>query len=254
VAQRVNYDLGLRIHKTKETILDVEKKKAKLPSDFYVLNFALLVGAYRVERPALHGRQIEIAPVFNENNANCADTCVDDGNYSMGVEMHGDGGGNLVLVERAKTEVRYYEHFEKISISPNRYLSSTGMHEYNPSPNSGEIRNGFIYTNLEQGKLYISYEGAMEDDEGNLLVLDHPVINEYYEYAIKQRILENLYMNGEEVTQKMQLVEQRLRAARNNALSIVNTPDFAEMKQLWEANRKAQYAKYYNMFKSGFGW
>ena len=90
----------------------------------------------------------------------------------------------------------------------------------------------------------------MEDEDGNLLVLDHPMINEYYEYAIKQRVLENLYMNGEDVAQRMQLIEQRLRAARNYALTIVNTPDYAEMKNLWETNRRAQYAKYYDMFKS----
>ena len=87
-----------------------------------------------------------------------------------------------------------------------------------------------------------------------MLVLDHPMINEYYEYAMKQRILENLYMNGEDVAQKMNMVEQRLRGARNNALSIVNTPDFAEMKKLWETNRKAQYNKYYDMFKSSEGY
>jgi hypothetical protein len=76
------------------------------------------------------------------------------------------------------------------------------------------------------------------------------MINEYYEYAIKQRILENLYMNGEDVTQRMQLVEQRMRPARNNALTIVNTPDFKEMYNVWKMNREAMYGKYYNMFKS----
>lgn len=77
------------------------------------------------------------------------------------------------------------------------------------------------------------------------------MINEYYEYALKQRILENLFMSGEEVSQKMQLIETRLRAARNYALTIVNTPNFSEMKKLWEMNRRAQYNKYYDMFKSG---
>jgi hypothetical protein len=52
------------------------------------------------------------------------------------------------------------------------------------------------------------------------------------------------------VSQKLQLIEQRLRAARNNALTIVNTPDFAEMYQLWQTNRRAMYARYYDMFKS----
>ena len=55
---------------------------------------------------------------------------------------------------------------------------------------------------------------------------------------------------GENVSQQMGLVETRLRAARNNALSFVNTPDFAEMRKLWEVNRRAQYHNYYNMFLS----
>ena len=90
----------------------------------------------------------------------------------------------------------------------------------------------------------------MEDYNGNLLVLDHPYCNEYYEYALKQRILENMIFAGENVMNQLGLIEQRLRAARNNALSFVNTPDFAEMKKVWLLNRKAQYHNYYNMFKS----
>jgi hypothetical protein len=76
------------------------------------------------------------------------------------------------------------------------------------------------------------------------------MINDYYDYDLKQRILENLLMTGENVGPQIQIIEQRLRAARNNALTIVNTPNFSEMYQLWKMNRKAMYAKYYDMFKS----
>ena len=50
----------------------------------------------------------------------------------------------------------------------------------------------------------------------------------------------------------MQLVEQRVKAARNNALSLVNTPNFKEMYDLWWTNRRAQYSKYYDMFNSHY--
>lgn len=112
------------------------------------------------------------------------------------------------------------------------------------------IKNGFLVTNFDEGTVYINYQSMMEDDQGNLLVMDHPLANEYYEYAIKQRIYENMYMSGENVLNYLQLVEQRLRVARNNALSFVNTPDFRELRKVWEMNRKAQYHNYYNMFKS----
>ena len=51
----------------------------------------------------------------------------------------------------------------------------------------------------------------MEDNAGDLLVLDHPYCNEYYEYAVKQRILENMVWQGENVSQQLNLIEGRLR-------------------------------------------
>jgi hypothetical protein len=120
---------------------------------------------------------------------------------------------------------------------------------YNTS-NEGWIKGGFLFTTFQTGKVYLNYQGQMEDEDGNLLVPDHDLLNEYYEYALKSRILENLYMNGEDVAQRMQMIEQRLRAARNQSLSLVNTPNFREMAEMWWVNRRAMYSKYYDMFKS----
>ena len=259
VAQRVNYDLGLRIHGTKEKVVDIEKKKAKLPGDFYVLNYAYLCGKYTVSYPSMSGRHTEnvildpskctvVNGVNTCNKCGGTDTtCLCERTYA--VECKTGEKVYVQVVEKRKHEVKTYETLHKLDIA-----TSTGrIDALNDTQRTGYIKNGFIYTNLEEGSVFISYQGALEDHDGNLLVLDHPVINEYYEYAMKQRILENLYINGEDVSQKMQLIEQRLRGARNNALSIVNTPDFAEMYKVWQMNRKAQYNRYYDMFKSTDG-
>ena len=121
---------------------------------------------------------------------------------------------------------------------------------YYNTHDEGWIKNGFLFTSFTTGKVYLNYQGDLSDNDGNLLVPDHELLNEYYEYALKSRIFENLFLNGENVSQRMQLVEQRLRGARNNALSLVNTPNFAELKDMWLANRKAMYGKYYDMFMS----
>lgn len=259
VAQRVNYDLGLRIHGTKEKVLDIEKKKTKLPDDFYVLNYAYLCGRYTVTQPVLSGRHTENVTLDSEQckTVNREDlcnkcgeidtTCICERTYT--VECKTGEKVYVQVVEKRKYETRTYDSFQPIRIA-----TSTGrIDAINDTDNVGYIKNGFIYTNVDEGRLFISYQGALQDDDNNLLVLDHPMINEYYEYAMKQRILENLFIAGEDVAQKMQLIEQRLRGARNNALSIVNTPDFAEMYKLWQTNRKAQYSKYYDMFKSTEG-
>lgn len=245
VATRVNYDLGLRIHSQKEYLLEIENYKAKLPSDFYVLNFAYQCGTYEVQEPVISGTHIEdriLDPGTVELDEN---DCPVDTSVCMT-----DCGNYYQLIQKTKFETRVYKTFGSLRIKPGSSLDPSCPNKYNGSADSAEIKDGFLRTPFKTGSVYINYQGAMEDEDGNLLVVDHPMINEYYEYAIKQRILENMYFAGEDVVQKMTLVEQRLRAARNNALSIVNTPDFAEMRKLWEVNRKAQYHKYVNMFKS----
>jgi hypothetical protein len=117
-------------------------------------------------------------------------------------------------------------------------------------PNQGWIKGGFLFTNFDNNSVYLNYQGALENENGELMVPDHDLLNEYYEYALKLRILENLYMNGEDVAQKIQLIEQRTKTSRIAALSLVNTPNFKELEQIWWQNRRAQYSKYYDMFKS----
>ena len=57
-------------------------------------------------------------------------------------------------------------------------------------------------------------------------------------------------MNGEQVGDLFGIIEQRYRVARTNAMSLVNMPNFEELRKIWSVNRKAQYNKYYDMFKS----
>ena len=139
----------------------------------------------------------------------------------------------MVIQYIGAEQYRTYSTFFPLKIKESKSVLCECPNVGANSVNVAEIKDNYILTNFDTGKIYLSYQGAMEDTEGNLLVLDHPYCNEYYEYALKQRIL-----------------EQKLRASRNNALGFVNTPDFAEMKKIWEVNRKAQYHNYYDMFKS----
>ena len=73
VAQRVTYDLGLKIHGTKEKVVSISGKKTRLPLDFYVLNYAFLSGNTTVTIPVYSGRQTENV-ILN------SDTCTKCGN------------------------------------------------------------------------------------------------------------------------------------------------------------------------------
>ena len=300
VAKRVNYDLGLRIMMTKETLLEVDKHRVKLPDDFFVLNFALICDSAVVQQvipQGTHIEEIKVIPPYQETppiidpcippqvncqkcnslpcscnsccNCNCTPcNCTNQvptacstaqynplepfGNYCNKPRVFMNCKNECFeLVQIVKTQTNVYKRFFPIKILENPENIDCGCPNlYLNAPNSAWIKNGYLFTSFKCGKVYINYQGMLEDDNGSLLVPDHDMLNEYYEYAIKQRILENLVMNDEPVGQKLQIVEARLRTARNNALTIVNTPNFSEIKRIWMANRKAQYSKYYDMFKS----
>ena len=252
VATRVNYDLGLRIHRTKEVVLDIEHGKAKLPSDFAYLNYAFRCGEYTIADRPPSGTHIETfndvpyVPAPGESgpceDPECRDVCV--------IKTCNDKNEHQLVQRINSSQYRTFTAFMPLRIDTVNDATCDCPNVGIQAHDIAEIKDGFIVTSFTTGKVYISYQGAMEDHNGNLLVLDHPYCNEYYEYALKQRILENMIFAGENVSQQLGLIEQRLRAARNNALGFINTPDFAELKKVWLLNRKAQYHNYYNMFKS----
>tara|TARA_R110000868_G_scaffold5241_1_gene32076 strand:+ start:1244 stop:2281 length:1038 start_codon:yes stop_codon:yes gene_type:complete len=160
-------------------------------------------------------------------------------------------GENYELIQVVSPGLtRTYKSLVPLRMKASQEIDCECPNLYYNTPNEGWIKNGYLFTTFETGTVYINYQGELTDDQGNLMVPDHELLNEYYEYSLKKRILENLYLNGEDVASRLQVILPELKAARNVALSLVNTPNFKEMEQLWWTNRRAQYAKYYDMFKS----
>ena len=290
IATKVNYDLGLRINQTKEIILEVCHGKVKLPDDYYTLNFAMICGEYTLQTGYdIGGTNIQEVPytevpstvdicaaptvncsVCNSHPCNNTAACIGHArppqNYIPGeydpnnpygdtcirprVFMNCKGDKYEVIQILPNGQSRSYKVMIPLRITANRTIECDCPNLYFNTVNQGSIQNGFLHTTFQTGKVYLNYQGSLEDDNGNLMVPNHPLLNEYYEYAFKKRLLENLLMNGEDVGQKLQYIAGELRTARNNALSMVNTPNFEEMKKLWWANRTAMYGKYYDMFKS----
>ena len=276
VVRKINYQLGLRINQTKEVILDVTHHKVKLPDDFYTFNFGLICGDFREVigyDGFASGTNIQEVPYreFPSQVYTCGtpvnEPCCSNGTEGICVthdpnNPYGDTSVKPRVFLNSKGEA--YELIQVVNASTTRrsgFLKPLRMKAsqniecdcpnlYFNTSDEGWIKNGFLNTTFETGKVYLNYQGELVDDDGNLMVPDHEILNEYYEYALKQRIFENLFINGEDVSQRMQVVEARLREARNNSLSLVNTPNFREMEQLWLANRKAMYGKYYYMFMS----
>ena len=267
VATRVNYDLGLRIHRTKETVLDVEHSKVKLPEDFAYLNYAFCCNSFKVSTKMPAGTTVDTTytkyvpdpgdPEQCVTPTDCKDVCivktcpktstVVDGRETKEVTTFNE---HIVVQFVGAEQFRTFTDYHPLRISTSNKVLCDCPNVNIQSKYIAEIRDNYLLTNFTSGHVYISYQGAMEDNQGELIVLDHPYCNEYYEYALKERILENMVFAGENVSQQLSYIKGQLRAARNNALGFVNTPGFEEMRKIWEVNRKAQYSNYYDMFRS----
>jgi hypothetical protein len=287
VAMRVNYDLGLRINVTKETILEVEKGRVRLPEDFFVMNYGLtLHQGYETIVPAQGTNVQDVTPTWRpwvEQNS-----CSNESLPEQPVCFSKCNDDTYQIIQVVNQERRSYRSFVPIRFRNSKFVDCNWPNLFQSARDEAWINDGWIYFNTYANEnhnaghnhhhthdhtheyahdhthehnhhhnhgqdtrhIYINYQGTFTDENGDLLIPDHPMLNEYYEYAIKKRILENLIMDGENVTAQFQLVMNEYRAARNNALTIVNTPNFSEMQKVWAMNRKAMYAKYYDMFKS----
>ena len=277
VVRKVNYQLGLRINQTKEVLLDVCHHKVKLPDDFYTFNFALICGDFKevVGYDGMAGgTNIQELPYTDwpNNVTECGcpqdNTCCLNGKEGICITHNPNapyGDTNIQprrvflnckneayeLVQVINPSVtRIFRYLKPLRMKASQEIECDCPNLYYNTADQGWIKDGFLNTTFENGKVYLNYQGELTDDNGNLMVPDHELLNDYYEYALKQRIFENLFINGEDVSQRMQIVEARLREARNNALSLVNTPNFREMEKIWWTNRKAMYGKYYYMFMS----
>lgn len=262
IARKCNYDLGMRIHKTRQAYLEVERGKVRMPDDFHIMNYATIYSELTVVEAQPQGTWVEerlltptdyvpdpgtpdacALPVLNDCDVPANETCV--GLFTN------DCGEDFNLIQKINKTTRTFKRVLPLYIECSDYVPKECINsQYIGAVNKAHIVDGFLRTNFETGKVFINYVSNMTNEDGQLMVPNHPMINEYYEYALKKRILQNLLASGETVNPNL-AAEIRLdyKESRNYALTIVNTPDFCELKKIWEVNRKAQYHKFYNMFK-----
>lgn len=229
VVRKINKQLGLRITKTKEIMLEFDNYVINLPDDMEQYNFGVRCNHYSFVQALPQGVQQENVTV------DCTRGCKN--------VFLTPCGETYVVVQTLRPGVPIHWHIhERITIShkqlnmPHHCL--TGVF----------LNDNFMRLNLKCGTVYLNYEGILEDDDGNILVLDHPMVNDYYEYAIKERIMENMYFEGEDVQQKLGLLQQKLQMSKREAYNVANLQEFQELQEVNEINRKAMYKKYYSVF------
>lgn len=230
IVRKINKQLGLRVTKTKEVMIDFSNWVANLPDDLENLNFAVLCAYVKTTVPAIQGTITEHIDV-DSSTGNCETVFLTE-----------CGDGFQIIQKILPNLEKVYDIERRVKISHSLYQVQDG------EVVGVILSDNFMRLTVPSGKLYLNYEGILEDSDGNLLVVDHPMINDYYEYALKERILENMFFNGEDVERKLAYIQPKLQQAKREAYGVSNMPEFKEIEEVIKLNREAMYKKYFSRF------
>lgn len=252
--RRVNADLGLRINTEREDVLDVIDHVAALPPDFLYLQLAVACKVGNITGPILSGAQTESHTVdIDLQNRSCSFNVCSSG------QCDGPCDNCMWVTQRIGIKTHVYTDIRPLSLtkSSSPYCGDFCInHHFKGSKDQISIQEDQATFSFKEGKVFINYLADMIDDDNNVLILDHPLVNDYYEYAVKKKFFEMMKINKEgDFLQDYQIMSEELRKARIMAISFINTPEYGELIKVFTDNRHRFYKKYVSYFNdplSGF--
>lgn len=250
VVAECNEKLGLRIYKSRECKILVEDYKAVIPSDLYKIENILatnILNSTNVGNHAIQARQLEFtsekpcdtSKIITYGKMGCTDSC---------------NNCYWVADRRIAPEIEekvIYETLIPLQLSNRVHNKCT---EYSPCSNHTrdykvDIEDEIFKFSFKTGEIYLSYLGNLISSDGQIQIPFHPKLNPYYEYAIKEKILEDLYLNSEaDVLQKLQYISLKKREAYATAWDFANTREVNEWNKIQKKLRLEYYATWYNMY------
>jgi hypothetical protein len=256
IIRAVNADLGLKLNQEKQTILEIKNYKADLPEDFMYLQLALgctvehynlgpgsVLGTHTVEHNSnspISSQDYEIPVNVYQNNNEWAKCQLNE------------CGGTYWVTQQFKNKTIKFDRLIPLKLTKrsDRFCSDNCLNRFvNNAGYDIDIQHGQIVTGFREGKIYINYLADMIDEEGNILVYDHPLLTQYYAYSAKERLMENFYMNGDiDAERRLARLDAKLQSSRLRALNFINTIEYTEIQDFYKTNRTRFYNQYISIF------
>lgn len=246
-----NEKLGERVHKSKQCKLIVKNYSAPIPPDLWKIenmlaiinthhNINHLEGIFMSPRHYHIEENEELIPDKNEQIIYLCPTkneCCEQVKHAitnrMGVEQHfGKAVKPLKFTNKALNNCTDY--------SPCRQWNG----EFGVDLNEDKFSFSFA-----SGEVFLEYLGDLTDEEGELLYPFHPMLNDYYEYAVKEKILEDAFINSDmDVINKLQYVQTKKRGAYYDAFSFMQSAKANQWSIMKKKNQLEYYKKWYKAF------
>lgn len=259
VVRECNEKLGIRIYDSKHTILYVTEGpefrhgRADLPLDFYKMEMAFALHKRTVNSmlPIGPGMQQVMAPptlqqIQSGQVTNTTGCCLDAaGDCSWLIKTP------LTQLQVQINDVVPLEIFEGSHDHFTEYSPNRGHHRNNHRRNglTINVEEGYIETDFHEGVVYMSYLADMRNEAGEITIPFHPSLNEYYEWAVKTRILQNILYNGEaDVAQLYKDAQKERNFAFHDAVNFVMGKEYREWDKYEKERSDKFFRKYYQIF------
>ena len=249
IVRKINADLGLGINEKGYCFIPIKNFEGELPLDFFSALMAFGTTAYNygiLDTGIIHGTHTSL----DTKEEIISKKLTPGGDVSGCVTEC----GGCYWVTRKTTTGQTITQNKLIPLTPS---NSCLQYFDRSSPNSHWRKDGYtiniedekVSVSFRNGEIYLEYYKNMIDEDGNLMVLDHPLIDDYYYWALKVKILEDIFYNTEaDVQAKLQDARNQLIPARGMSKNIVNDPDYKVLRQYKEKVNKDFYNKYVKMF------
>jgi len=222
--------LGMSAMQECEAILDIENKKHKLPYNFQQLHAAYKCTPSFSKTDAIWHPQ-QSSTVRNDITcetigvSNCKIECC----YTETVLE------KITIQQFIKDDCSYRNYCNPVllRLSPNvkSSCSSDCLNLHASSIFEISINNGYLYTNFDEGSVYIKYYGLPTDEDGLPMIPDITEIKKAVEWYIKYQLLLNWWFNSEvqDIQNKWSKAEQLYQQYMSEARYISKLPSFSEM-------------------------
>lgn len=266
IVMQCNEKLGQKVYKSKSCKINVENYRGDIPSDLWKIEniFALstehtgythsegggVIGATQITYTDYVPPKILSKDV---SNINCGTevSCCRQSPCSTGC-----GGNCTSKITYLTEEQKQYIEYNHTRLIPLSLSTSTSDKCVNYSPCSKykgdfsvNIDDEEFEFSFETGTVYISYLGNMVDEDGEVIIPFHPMLNQYYEFAIKEKILQDIYLNTRaDVLQRLQYVSAEKSKHYYDAYVYANTSKAGQYDKMRKNREMEFYNRWYRMF------
>ena len=248
IIYRCNEKLGFKINKSKQCLINIENGRGDLPSDFYKIEmvFATCTTTIPNHLQTIPGNKAtfttcppkDTVPTITVEKLGCKDVC-----------------NNTTWIVRELPVFREVELQTIIPLNMSRSCTQSCT-TYCPGTNTKNGQYGIdltenqVVTTFKEGQIFLCYLGALEDDDGEILIPFHPLLNNYYEYSLKVKILEDIFLNSEaDVEKKLAYVKQELSNAYFEAWQFTGYPEYRELEDFNKRDEMKFYNTWYKPFQ-----